>query len=82
VSYLNQQFKLKPTDIIITHDAARINVTEKIIDDNIMITKQYGYASTVLPLHDSIMELKKEMHYLERSNKYIVQTPQTFQYKF
>jgi 2-C-methyl-D-erythritol 4-phosphate cytidylyltransferase len=82
VDFLNKHLQLKSTDIIVTHDAARINVTSEIIETNILTTAKYGYASTVLQLHDSIMELKKDVHYLERSHKYLVQTPQSFQYKF
>ncbi|MDR0675222.1 MAG: 2-C-methyl-D-erythritol 4-phosphate cytidylyltransferase [Mycoplasmataceae bacterium] len=82
MDYLSSHCVLKPNDIIVSHDAARINLTTKIINDNILVTNKYGYASTVLPLHDSIMEFKDQALYLERTHKYIVQTPQTFQYKF
>jgi 2-C-methyl-D-erythritol 4-phosphate cytidylyltransferase len=82
VNYLASNFKINPTDIIITHDAARINVTPAIITNNILVASQCGYASTVLALHDSIMEFNSQAVYLERSHKYIVQTPQTFQYKY
>jgi 2-C-methyl-D-erythritol 4-phosphate cytidylyltransferase len=82
MQYLQNHFHLKPNDIIVTHDAARINVSNKIIFDNITTASKQGYASTVLALHDSIIKLDKQASYLERSHKYIVQTPQTFQYKY
>jgi 2-C-methyl-D-erythritol 4-phosphate cytidylyltransferase len=82
VQFANNHFKLQPQDILVTHDAARINVSRKIIDKNIEIARKYGFASTVLSLHDSIVEVKEQIKYLERSHKYIVQTPQTIQYRF
>jgi 2-C-methyl-D-erythritol 4-phosphate cytidylyltransferase len=80
--YVQKNFSLQPNDIILTHDAARINVTPKIIKQSILVAQKYGYASTVLPIHDSIGEIIKTVKYLDRHNKYLIQTPQTIQYKY
>jgi 2-C-methyl-D-erythritol 4-phosphate cytidylyltransferase len=82
VDFLNEHFHLKPNDILITHDAARININNEIINQNIAVATKYGYASTVLPLRDSIGQLTNTIQYINRSHKYIIQTPQTIQYKF
>jgi 2-C-methyl-D-erythritol 4-phosphate cytidylyltransferase len=82
VNFLKTNFKLSPSDIIITHDCARINIKNNIINSNINTTKKYGYASTVLPITDSLCEVTNVSKYINRRNKYLVQTPQTFQYKY
>jgi 2-C-methyl-D-erythritol 4-phosphate cytidylyltransferase len=82
MAFLNANYSILPTDIIITHDAARINVNSRIINDNICVAKKHGYASTVLPLADSLCQLNKTISYVSRDNKFLVQTPQTFQYKY
>jgi 2-C-methyl-D-erythritol 4-phosphate cytidylyltransferase len=81
MKYLKQVQPLSNRDIILTHDAARINVTTDIINMNISVAQKTGCASTVLPLHDSIGEIKNTMKYLDRTHKYLIQTPQTIQYK-
>lgn len=45
--------------IMVTHDAARIFVTPKLIKDSIRYAKQYGAASAVIPATDVIFESKK-----------------------
>jgi 2-C-methyl-D-erythritol 4-phosphate cytidylyltransferase len=82
INFLKNNKQLNNDDIIITHDAARINVTNELINASITTTKKYGYASTVLPLYDSLCEITNKSKYIERSHKYLVQTPQTFQYKY
>jgi 2-C-methyl-D-erythritol 4-phosphate cytidylyltransferase len=82
VSFLEKKYSLNKNDIIITHDAARINVDNEIINQNITISKKYGYATTILPINDSICEINKISKYIDRNNKYLVQTPQTIQYKY
>ncbi len=44
---------------MVTHDAARIFVTSKLIKDSIRYAKQYGAASAVIPATDVIFESKK-----------------------
>jgi 2-C-methyl-D-erythritol 4-phosphate cytidylyltransferase len=82
VNFLKTNFKLSPNDIIITHDCARINIKNNIINRNINTTKKHGYASTVLPITDSLCEVTNVSKCIDRRNKYLVQTPQSFQYKY
>ena len=69
-------------DIILTHDAARPFVTEKIIKDNIEMMKKENYdaVGTFIPAIDTIAEFKNEIlsNIPLRDNLYNVQTPQTF----
>jgi 2-C-methyl-D-erythritol 4-phosphate cytidylyltransferase len=82
MAHLKNKFDLKPNDIIVTHDCARINIDNKIINDNINVCQKAGFASTVLPISDSICEITNGCKYIDRQNKYLVQTPQTFQCKY
>jgi 2-C-methyl-D-erythritol 4-phosphate cytidylyltransferase len=81
MTFLKSTFNMKPSDVIITHDIARLCVTSHIISNNIAVATRTGYASTVLPLHDSLCEITNTSKYISRDNKFIVQTPQSFQYK-
>ena len=69
-------------DIILTHDAARPFVTEKIIRDNIemMQKEEYDAVGTFIPAIDTIAEFKNGVlsNIPLRDNLYNVQTPQTF----
>jgi 2-C-methyl-D-erythritol 4-phosphate cytidylyltransferase len=82
MNFLKDKKQLNINDIIVTHDAARINVSNELINSSIAIAKKYGYSSTVLPLYDSLCEITNKSKYIERSHKYLVQTPQTFQFKY
>jgi 2-C-methyl-D-erythritol 4-phosphate cytidylyltransferase len=82
IKFLKQHYNLSAHDIIITHDCARINISQDIINQNITITKKCGFASTVFPISDSLCEVADTSRYITRDNKYLVQTPQTFQYRF
>lgn len=69
-------------DIILTHDAARPFVSEKIIRDNIEMIKkeEYDAVGTFIPAIDTIAEFKNGLlaNIPLRDNLYNVQTPQTF----
>jgi 2-C-methyl-D-erythritol 4-phosphate cytidylyltransferase len=82
MKFLKEHYSLSVRDIIITHDCARINITSDIINRNIAVAKKYGLASTVLPISDSLCEITNTSRYIARNDKYLVQTPQTFQYKY
>jgi 2-C-methyl-D-erythritol 4-phosphate cytidylyltransferase len=82
IAFLKTNFTLDKNDIILTHDVARINVCGRIINDNIRVAKNVGYASTLIPISDSICEVSDTFKYINRQHKYLVQTPQTFQYKY
>jgi 2-C-methyl-D-erythritol 4-phosphate cytidylyltransferase len=80
--HLGKIVKLKNNDIIITHDVARPFISPKIINDHIKNTKCYGYSTTLYQINDSMCEIiKNKINYLNRENKYIVQTPQSLLFK-
>ena len=81
VNSIKKNDSIKPNDLIVTHDGARINITKQTILDNINLAKKYGYSSTVIKANDSIFSLDANK-YIPRKNVYLIQTPQTFQYKF
>jgi 2-C-methyl-D-erythritol 4-phosphate cytidylyltransferase len=72
---------LKPNDVIITHDAARAFPYQYLIDKHVKNTKKYGYSTTLYQINDSICEVNKTIEYVDRKNKYLVQTPQSLLYK-
>lgn len=67
-------------DIILTHDAVRPFVTEKIIRDNISTMTEHSACGTYMPAADTIIRSdgEKVMETLNRSELYQAQTPQTF----
>lgn len=84
VDFIKESAQINNDDILITHDAVRPFVTQKLIDENIEITVRYGAASTVTVTNDTIIAsedgkvisdvpLKKKM--------FAEQTPQTFNLK-
>ena len=67
-------------DIILTHDAVRPFVTEKIIRDNISAMSKHSACGTYMPAADTIIRSdgEKVRETLNRSELYQAQTPQTF----
>ncbi len=67
-------------DIILTHDAVRPFVTEKIIRDNISAMTEHSACGTYMPATDTIIKSdgEKVRETLNRSELYQAQTPQTF----
>ena len=67
-------------DIILTHDAVRPFVTEKIIKDNIEAMAKHSACGTYMPAVDTIIRSdgEKVRETLNRSELYQAQTPQTF----
>ncbi len=70
----------KPTDILITHDAARPFVTEKAIRLAVEGVREYGAATAATPASDTVLQCKGGL--LEfappREEMYLAQTPQAF----
>ena len=69
-------------DIILTHDAVRPFVTEKIIKDNIEAIREHSACGTYMPAADTIIRSdgEKVRETLNRSELYQAQTPQTFRF--
>lgn len=70
-------------DIVLIHDAARPNISKKVISENIAIAKKVGACETVTPAHDTIVMSRDGAFSHEippREKLFIVQTPQSFKY--
>lgn len=71
-------------DVILIHDSARAMVSEDIINANIAAMKKYDAVTTAIQASDTIVRSKdgKDIeNALNRSELYLVQTPQTFRFK-
>lgn len=66
--------------IVAVHDGARPFVTEKVIADAVAAAKTYGSAVPVVPVKDTIKQVKSEavINTPDRSELRAVQTPQIF----
>ncbi len=82
--YIEENFGANDDDIIITHDAVRPFLTQRIIDENIEAAYKYGAVDTVVEAFDTIVESvdgKTIQSIPVRSNMYQGQTPQSFNIK-
>ena len=82
--YIEEHFGLQDDDIVITHDAVRPFVTQRIIDENIDAALKYGATDTVVEAFDTIVESldgKVISNIPVRSHMYQGQTPQSFKIK-
>lgn len=79
--FIRENFQANAEDIIITHDAVRPFITQRMIGDNIAALATAAAADTVVPAYDTIVE-SEDGEYIDaiplRSNMYQGQTPQTF----
>lgn len=84
IQYIEEQIGLNDDDIIITHDAVRPFLTQRIIDDNIDGALKYGAVDTVVEAFDTIVHSidgKVITDIPVRSEMYQGQTPQSFNIK-
>ena len=67
--------------LVAIHDGVRPMVTKTIIEESYKLALKEGSAVAAIPLKDSIREqtLMGETRTVNRSNFYLIQTPQTFQ---
>ncbi len=82
--FLNEQFKITDSDVILTHDAVRPFIDSRVIKDNIDAVNEYGACNTVMPVFDSIIRSSTGdffTEHLKRKELYRVQTPQSFKLK-
>lgn len=82
--YIEQSFGITDLDIIVTHDAVRPFVTQRIILENIEKAREYGAVDTVISATDTIIESKDSKIISSipiRSEMYQGQTPQSFKIK-
>lgn len=81
IKYIEDNKGLDDSTIIVTHDAARPFINNRIIDENIELTLQYGATTTAVPATDTILYCPSgnEIESItDRSVLYSCQTPQTF----
>ena len=69
-------------EIILIHDAARVLVSDAIINKNIEVCEEYDAACTVVPCSDTLFrgDSGEINSVIDRQNVYNAQTPQTFRY--
>lgn len=82
--FIEDKYGLKDEDVIITHDAVRPFITQRIIEDNIEAVKKYSAVDTAIAAFDTIIESKDGeiiSNIPIRSEMYQGQTPQSFNIK-
>lgn len=81
IDYIEKNHGLNSETIVVTHDAVRPFVSEKIIDANIDALKHYSTCDTVIPATDTIIS-SIDGEYIDsvpnRTTLYQGQTPQSF----
>lgn len=80
VGAITERFGVNDDDIILTHDAVRPFVSERIIRDNISAAEEFSACGTYLRAVDTIVRSDggKVESVLDRSCLYQAQTPQSF----
>ena len=82
--YIEENYKTKKDVVLVTHDAVRPFITQRIIKDNVEGCLKYGATDTVVPAFDTIVEsIDGEVisNIPIRSQMYQGQTPQSFKLK-
>ncbi len=82
--FIESSWGLAEDDILVSHDAVRPFVTQRIISENIEAAHAHGCVDTVVPATDTIVvseDAEKISNIPLRSNYYQGQTPQSFQIK-
>ncbi len=82
--YIEDNFGVGNDDIIVTHDAVRPFITQRIIDENIEASKKADATDTVIVATDTIVESidgKVISNIPDRKTMYQGQTPQSFNIK-
>ena len=80
-AYIDKNYGITDEDILISHDAVRPFVTDRIIKDNIKYTKEHDAVDTVIPATDTIVESIDGTvisNIPNRNYMYQGQTPQSF----
>lgn len=84
IHFIEENYGLNDDDIILTHDAVRPFLTQRIIDDNIDGALKYDAVDTVVEAFDTIVHSKDGKIITDipvRSEMYQGQTPQSFNIK-
>lgn len=81
--YISENSK-EEENIVVTHDAVRPFITQRVIKDNVETCNKYDAVDTVIPATDTIVESKNGetiSNIPVRNEMYQGQTPQTFKVK-
>ena len=80
LDFIEEQFGMDEKTIVLTHDAARPFVSERMILDNIAAMSEADACDTCIPAVDTVIEGESGFATAmpERSHVYCCQTPQTF----
>ena len=81
ISYIGSNYGIDDGTIVVTHDAARPFINNRIIDENIETALKYGAATTAVPATDTILYSpggRTVESITDRLALYMCQTPQTF----
>lgn len=81
--YISENSK-EEENIVVTHDAVRPFITQRVIKDNVETCNRYDAVDTVIPATDTIVESKNGetiSNIPVRNEMYQGQTPQTFKVK-
>lgn len=81
VNFIDEKYGIYQGDVLISHDAIRPFVTQRIIDENIETVRKFDSASTAVPTIDTIIKAGDDKQIEEITSErifYSEQTPQTF----
>lgn len=82
LSYLEN--KVHADDVLLIHDGARPLINETIIENNIICAQEHGACSTAIKETNTLITSFDNTclsHAIDRSQLFIMQTPQSFQYQ-
>lgn len=80
-TYIKENYSIDSDDVIITHDAVRPFITQRIINENVEECIKFGATDTVIQATDTIVESKEDdiiSNIPVRDYMYQGQTPQSF----
>lgn len=73
--------KFADSDIIVVHDAARPLISESLLKNTLLKSKNTDSVIVAIKARDTLVEFDKlNIKHIDRSKKYYVQTPQVFRY--
>lgn len=80
LDFIIENYGTDENTIVVTHDAVRPFVTQKIISDSIDAAKKYGASVAAVPCIDTVIQAQDGFIQAvpDRSRMFCVQTPQTF----
>lgn len=80
-AFIEEAFGLSDDDLLVSHDAVRPFITQRIIADNVRLAREYGCTDTVVPATDTIVvstDGEEISDIPPRSQFFQGQTPQSF----